>query len=137
MVAVELRERTCNLQLEFSQDGSRRRGRFLEGESGRFHEALPLWVQPELVAVHRQARDYQERLVRELRDRGAYYRADSLQKQQAIENVTDALSTALAKLSAQSAPVAAGGAPPSPSGWRRRPRWRRGWTSREAEEGPG
>ena len=85
-------------------------------------------MQLELAAIHQRAREDQERLARELRERDAAYRADSLQKQQAIENVTHALSVALTKLAAQPSPTASGGAPPPPSGWRRRPRWRAGST---------
>jgi hypothetical protein len=53
---------------------------------------------------------------RELRERDNAYRADALQKQQAIENLKDALSVALTKLDARPPLTASGGAPPPPPG---------------------
>ena len=70
----------------------------------------------ELIAIHRRSREDQGRMERELRERDNTYRADALQKQQAIDNLTNDLSVALTKLDARPPLLASGGTPPPPPG---------------------
>jgi hypothetical protein len=114
--AVEMRERTSALRQELASEGSLKREDSRTRERARFQEAMMEKMQLELIAIHRRSREDQDRMERELWERDNAYRADALQKQQAIENLTHALSVALTKLDARPPLTASGGAPPPPPG---------------------
>jgi hypothetical protein len=106
-----MRERTSALRQELASEGSLKREDSRTREMARFQEAMMEKMLLELTGMQRRSREEQERMERELRERDNAYRADALQKQQAIDNLTHALSVALTKLDARPPLSATGGAP--------------------------
>ena len=69
----------------------------------------------EMVAMHQQAQQGQERMDILIREREALHLADLLQKQQAIDQLTKMMSLTLERFQSGSGATVAGGAPPPPS----------------------
>ena len=111
------------------------RERSRDSEAGRAYATMLEKMQLQMADFQRQAIQERDRMAREMQERDVLYLADSQRKQKAIDQLTEALSATLSRLPTASPAVASGSAPPSPSGWRRRPRHGKGRIHGTAKEG--
>jgi hypothetical protein len=116
MEELELRKRTQLTHHELLRERSEAREKSRDSDTGRVYSALMERMQQGMAAIHRQAQEDRERMAREIRVRDALFMADSQQKQQAIDQLTEVLSATLSRLQTSAAVTAPGGAPPPPPG---------------------
>jgi hypothetical protein len=123
VAAAESRARALLTTGEEKAEWARSRERSRDSDHSKVFEAMMEKMQLGMAALHQQATEERERMVRELRERDAAYMADSRSKQLAIDQLTGALSAALSRVSAESGRMAGSGGdpPPPPSGGGRAP----------------
>jgi hypothetical protein len=115
VVMAESRARALHASEEQKQDRTASREKSRESDHNRVYEAMLEKMQLGMEAINRQAHEERERMAREIRERDAIYMADARQKQTAIDQLTNALSAALARLNTEAGPAAgSGGGPPPP-----------------------
>jgi hypothetical protein len=113
-IELEVQKRTQSERAEHLRVHTKIRERSRDSETGRAYATMHDRVQQQMMEFQRQAQEERDRMARERQERGALYLADPMRRQQAIDQLTEALSATLSRLPTASPAAASGSAPPPP-----------------------